>query len=97
MPTPARDRSNHQVSSYSKSVDTRELYRSLIGNPDNQYYLNLLELVTSLYEEAIKTMLRSTDKDEILRLQGRAQGFDNFRASLTRKPVETKQYTGSFS
>jgi hypothetical protein len=83
--------------SNSNSKSTRELYRSLIGNPDNQYYLNLLDLIATLTEETLEQMIKVTDKDEMVRLQGQARSLINISANLTRKPVETRQYTGSFS
>ena len=83
--------------SHNSSKSVRELYTSLAGNPDNQYYLNLLEIVNSLLEETLKQLVKVTDKDEMLRLQGKALLLENFRANLTRKPVVAKQFTGSFN
>jgi hypothetical protein len=83
--------------SSNSSSNTRELYRSLIGNTDNQYYLNLLDLINKLAGETLEKLVKTTDKDEMLRLQGQARSLQDMHSNLTRKPVDNKQYTGSFS
>jgi hypothetical protein len=66
-------------------------------SPDNQFFMNLMELLQSMDYEILRLIVKTTDKDEILRLQGKAQVLEGLIYDLTRKPTVASEHTGSFT
>jgi hypothetical protein len=80
-------------------VKTRqqELINDMKRNTDSQFFGNLteyLELRISLQKDS---MVSSVDMEEVKRIQGRVLEMQELLKALTRKPVKSTQYTGSFN
>lgn len=75
----------------------RELLDSLRRSPDNQFFMNLKELLETINYEILRLLVKTTDKDEILRLQGKALLLEELVTDLTRKQPVNKQKTGAFN
>lgn len=64
-------------------------------NTDNRFYNALLRYLTLRVDEVKAELMKETDMDNVKRLQGRGTELEEFRASLTRKKLQS-QYDGSF-
>ena len=73
------------------------LYSSLRRNPDNQFFVDLMALLEFRLSAIKDQLIKVTDDSEFKRLQGRGQEIDDMITALTRKPVTSKQITGSFN
>jgi hypothetical protein len=59
--------------------------------------MNLMELLKTSNYEILRLLVKTTDRDEILRLQGKARLLEEMMSDLTRKPTVASQHTGSFT
>lgn len=74
--------------SRKRSAKVKELYSHLKGSPENRFYLSLLELLGNIEAENLDQMVKTSDTDELLRLQGGCRVLKNIYDNLTRKPVD---------
>ena len=79
-----------------KLANKAELINSLKAHPDNDAFINLTTYLEFRLSVIKDQAIRSVDDDETKRLQGRGLEIDDFLKDLRRRPVATKQATGSF-
>jgi hypothetical protein len=72
-----------------------QLFMSLKGSPENQFFLNLISLLENRLETIKNDMVDSDEVDHRIQ-KGRARELKHLISGLTRKPV-SEQYTGSFN
>ena len=76
----------------------KNLYNSIRRDTDSHFYVNLRELLDVELLEILTLMVKTVDKDELLRLQGKAQVLEHMQTELTRKPIgEIQHPTGAFN
>lgn len=84
-----------RVSMRKRSSRVRELYDKLMSN--EVYTRVLTELLETLEYGTLEDMVKTTNTDELLRLQGQARSIGNLRANLSRTPVEANlSMTGEY-
>ena len=71
-----------------------QLFTSLKGSPENQFFLNLVSLLEYRLE-TVKNDLVDSDEIDTQVHKGRARELKYLISGLTRKPVE-EQFTGAF-
>ena len=72
-----------------------QLFTSLKGSPDNQFFKNLLSLLENRLESVKNDWINSDEADEKIQ-KGKARELKHLISGLTRKSVKD-QYTGSFN
>jgi hypothetical protein len=73
-----------------------ELINRLKRNTDNQFFLDLVQLLEFRLSVIKDQLVKCTDEPETKRLQGRGQELQELITDLTRKPLVSKQATGAF-
>lgn len=75
---------------------TKELIDAMKRNTDNHFYMSLKEYAETRIYEVQELLVKETDMDNIMRLQGRATEMRELLDGLTRKPI-AEQYEGAFN
>jgi len=73
------------------------LYKKLKANTESLLYQDLITLLEFRKDTIVKQIIDCVDKDETLRLQGRAKELNEMLQGLTRKPIDGTHTTGAFN
>lgn len=86
------------MANVKRSARIKDLYSYLKKSPENQFFLSLIELLGNLEAENLETLVKTKDKDEMLRIQGGCGVLRNVYDNLTRRPVTQEDFkSGGFN
>jgi hypothetical protein len=66
-------------------------------NPDNQFFIDLMNLLEFRLSVIKDQLIKVTDDNEYKRIQGRGQELSEMITALTRRSVEKTKATGAFT